>query len=1401
MKRILMFTLIAICVGLGSTRVYDIEPYRNYNGKAYGPTGIAQVFTCTCDSFLWAEFFVGASNDTGYNIEIRASQGGQVIFEGYAEGKKSYDYTRADLHRRSSEQIIKGKEYELRITLTSNPPESINYYYDPTNPYKYGLALVPPQGSQIPLCWDLAVRIEGITRIPQDLFGTEIEMSFFPEKLYSWDACADSAKKMGVTWDREGLHLMWRNFHCQPDSFNLDYFNWSLVDSLMLKTARHSIKVIPYIANYTAPDWAIHARKKDPNMPDSAKIGLPCVLNLFEPETVGNAINPLNFLAHFVYHFVKRYGPSPCGTFWDAHPGFDAFRVKYLEVGGEANLKLLMSYWDTLHVEYYKPPRHYYYDTTYRVKESTYIKNCYPDTWKARRQLRDEIFYQTLVVAASAAKLACPDIKILAPQIGRPFYAADSSHEKGIEFLSKLYESGLGDYADIITASCYQEDLGYFDWNQFKMTVDTIRAIMNYNHDAEKELWTTEYGFNVRPGWNTELNKANAVLQAYLTTIDGTEEPFRRLDRICWFCFTRRLFRDSLPPEDTGYVLTDTSYKGYPAYFAYKQMTERLKGKIFNQKVQDSLPGFYTYELEDTATKKKFWVAWKQSGIGYDSTKFPVRTDSVVRELINYDQAVSNDTIEAEGNGYVTLIVDTTPVYLFENQDDSLFRPDLVIDSLKVKPDTPYAYARCTLYCWIRNVGGKASQGLSIKYYQDDSLLLGIGITRPIQPDSVQLMKAVVFPVVPQGPFVFQPVLFKVVVNSERRFVELSYDNNTGYRHAIIRIRRGGFSAPIDWVTNPFATAYNSQHKLVIEPNPNNLLLIYNNEEKVDYSFSPCQGDSWNNMEVTSGAFSSIEVDTSRMSRVAYLKDDTVFGKIQMGDSTWKTVIVYAGDENGKPGTPVIAQPCPKELAQYCYCLFPLKDPSANLGKAILLSEFDIDQDNAPPPQEVATGDNLNSPSIAITPGDYLHIVWEENGEIYYRTSVEKVVPGKDIVWSDIYNISETPEVISEHPAIETYGENIIVAWKEGEPGEIVRRVRNLAKEGIVWLDKENVSQSPDKESDYPVLSTMDVVAWQEKVDSSNYEIYAWIKGDIVNISETGDGSKFPQIAVEPAKGRYDESGKMTIDPKIVINAIWTEEVVPESLYEVKFRRYEHSPTNGKLSEYITVEVGDSMPSSYCESRAGFVDYGEFSCDYDNSSLIYNIPYLNPASNYLLRAVVYKEGSQIGQEEVYVDTTFVTQVIYTPYVPETVCVILPKETYENDLEVSKEIERVLGSYALLADLKVYEVNLSEDSSGGGAQGNTIDMKRYALYQNHPNPFKDLTKITFAIPRECKVSLFVYNVTGRRVRTLIDDKMKPGDYNLKWDGKDNQNRKLSNGIYFYRLQTEDFKDTKKTILLK
>ena len=593
----------------------------------------------------------------------------------------------------------------------------------------------------------------------------------------------------------------------------------------------------------------------------------------------------------------------------------------------------------------------------------------------------------------------------------------------------------------------------------------------------------------------------------------------------------------------------------------------------------------------------------------------------------------------------------------------------------------------------------------------------------------------------------------------------------------------------------------NQGELLVIEPGTGNLHAVYNIGTTIAYAKSTDRGETWEPvMEVDSGSYPSLVLDNSGMPRITYLKNDTVFCKTLNTDNTWHKTILFAGRENLKPGPPVIASPYPKEFSDYAYSAFPVKDSSQNISK-IYFSFFDVNEDIGPEPKEIASGEKINSISIAVTPSDIIHLAWEEDGEIYYRFSKGKDSTG-ELVWSDIYNISESPDVISENPVISAYGENVICAWKEGEPGEIYRRVRKLSSPtmaGNDWSGIENISQSPDKESDYPVLSTLDVCAYQERVDSLNYEIFAWIKGERINLSETENSSKYPHIAVEPPTVS-DASGTIIIEPKIIIDAIWIEKLSDSLYYEVRFKRYEYNPSSPP-TEYISVAIGESIPSPYCEQRDGVIDYGEFSCDYSSSSLIYNLPYFNPNSTYLLFVVVYKEAPQTWREEIYLDSNFITEVFYYPYLPETLNIILPKESYENDLAIRKEIERILGNYALIAELKVFEVSLPESLQGGGQSLRNRMVLRPVLYQNRPNPFKNLTNISFAIPKESYVSLIIYDASGRKVRSLIRERLKAGSYNQKWDGRDDGGKEMPQGVYFYQLKTQNFKEIKKAVLLR
>lgn len=85
---------------------------------------------------------------------------------------------------------------------------------------------------------------------------------------------------------------------------------------------------------------------------------------------------------------------------------------------------------------------------------------------------------------------------------------------------------------------------------------------------------------------------------------------------------------------------------------------------------------------------------------------------------------------------------------------------------------------------------------------------------------------------------------------------------------------------------------------------------------------------------------------------------------------------------------------------------------------------------------------------------------------------------------------------------------------------------------------------------------------------------------------------------------------------------------------------------------------------------------------------------------------------------------------------------------------------------------------------------------YNLHQNYPNPFNPITKIEFDIPEKNNVQLIVYNMLGKQVATIVNSELEAGHHSFGFDGTNH-----SSGIYFYRLETENFSQTKKMLLVK
>ncbi len=85
---------------------------------------------------------------------------------------------------------------------------------------------------------------------------------------------------------------------------------------------------------------------------------------------------------------------------------------------------------------------------------------------------------------------------------------------------------------------------------------------------------------------------------------------------------------------------------------------------------------------------------------------------------------------------------------------------------------------------------------------------------------------------------------------------------------------------------------------------------------------------------------------------------------------------------------------------------------------------------------------------------------------------------------------------------------------------------------------------------------------------------------------------------------------------------------------------------------------------------------------------------------------------------------------------------------------------------------------------------------YELSQNYPNPFNPVTTINYSISSNGNVQLKVYDILGREVATLVNETKVPGNYKVNFNASN-----LASGVYFYRLQTGSFVQTKKMVLMK
>ncbi len=603
-------------------------------------------------------------------------------------------------------------------------------------------------------------------------------------------------------------------------------------------------------------------------------------------------------------------------------------------------------------------------------------------------------------------------------------------------------------------------------------------------------------------------------------------------------------------------------------------------------------------------------------------------------------------------------------------------------------------------------------------------------------------------------------------------------------------------------------TAFNEQPHLARMPNTENLLVVYQSANKVYFSESYDGGVTWELPQmIGNGIYPAIGVTGFGSPCVTYLSpdgQDLIYryrDPMMMG---WLGFTIFDGNFALRPEqASMFIHTTAGDSVRLAFRVIDLN----NEYSSIYYADFPWYETNAVSHSQIIDGQppdylDRRSPSISADMFDQLHVAWQKAdpmtglGETYYRY---RNVLG---TWSLDYNVKPSPEP-SVYPHCEGYGDSVFIHWSEElstQNLDVWRAARHVLEFPVTW-NYVPIAPSPDS-SVFPVCAVGEYSIWSEKTNNSNFEIYYWNRttNQINNLSETPNRSWF---------GHSNYYQNIMGDPTLY--TCWTESLYADA-YEVKFRAtggFDYG--NERYVCFYSISVGDSAPSRYTTRRQGRIHWPNRGvwADYDSTALIYKLLCPNPKFLYKVVVVPYQEKGTLWSARLTADNLPIRTVSFSSGTWDTFQFWLPETTYKTDKTVNLRIEKASGEYVPIAYLRVYQFEKKKAAKGEGGyvQGGTQSAETQAVQLRTelkgiaPNPLAKPARINYTLATPSRVSLRIYDPTGRMVRNLVERTMPPGAHACVWQGSDDRGRRLPNGIYFVRMATSDYKATEKVILLQ
>ena len=433
--------------------------------------------------------------------------------------------------------------------------------------------------------------------------------------------------------------------------------------------------------------------------------------------------------------------------------------------------------------------------------------------------------------------------------------------------------------------------------------------------------------------------------------------------------------------------------------------------------------------------------------------------------------------------------------------------------------------------------------------------------------------------------------------------------------------------------------------------------------------------------------------------------------------------------------------------------------------------------------------------------GSVVYAVWFNQRSFYWEIYNRYSTNG-GMNWLEDTRLSNS-YAYSGSPAIAVSGSLVHVVWYDLRDGNNEIYYRRSTNSGINWfLNTRLTNDSAD--SYYPsiaVSGNIVHVVWQDNRDG-NYEIYykrttdggaTW--GSDTRLTNNTAGSSFPSVAVSGSN----------------VHVIWfdgRDGSYPEIYYKrstdggINWGADTRLTNNTAVSWYPSIAVSGSLVNVvWHDTRDGNREiYYKRSADgglnWDTDTRLTNntavSSYPSIAVSGSLVHVVWQD-ERAGNSEIYYKLSIDGGINWDTDIRLTNNTAV---SWNPSVAVSGSQVHVVWTDDRGSKNEIYYKRNPTGNLTGMQNISTEIPSTFSLEQNYPNPFNPSTVIRYQLPVVSKVSLKVYDVMGREVETLVNERLQPGTYETTFDDS-----KLSSGVYFYMMSAGNYNETKRMILMK